>query len=375
MLSPLRSISLLICLTVLCASFVGAQEGASQNLFRIFEKGKVGFIDSTGKVIVQPQLEYAGDFSEGLAPVYFRDSQADEKNSTGFINDKGEFVIKPILGRAEKFSDGVAIIVFDFLGIPDSYPRGKYGAIDKTGKLIIEPNFKLIFPFKDGIAFAVTSDGKQCFIDKNGKIIFTPAVGLLNPISDGLGIIEIDNKYGYLNQNGDLVIKPQFTYAQAFSEGLAAVSNEGKFLTSRTGLMFKKGEKQTLKYSYIDKSGNIAFNIETELVYPFSEGLAAIYENGSYGFIDKTGKIVVKPQLGAGTSHTFSEGLCKVFIRTDEGFKLAYIDKTGTVVIKPNFDNGYDFNNGLALVYKGNYPKTTSAYIDKKGRVVWQETK
>lgn len=370
-----HSILLLICLTFLSASFVRAQEKQSDELFRIFVDGKYGFINQIGEVVIEPKFESVGKFSEGLAPVYFYNLQAAEKHSTGFINEKGEFVIKPFSGSASEFADGVSIIGFDVRAIPDSFPKGRFGVIDKSGKIIIEPNFKRVFSFKNGIAFAITNDGEQCFIDKTGKIIFATKSGLINEISDGLALFEVGNRYGFININGNSVVKPQFTYAQAFSEGLAAVSNEVKFLESRGGLVFKKGEKKTLKYSYIDKSGNIAFNIETELVYPFSEGLAGFYENANYGFIDKTGKVVIKPQFGSGTSHTFSEGLCKVFVRTDKGSELAYIDKTGKVVIKPNFDNGGDFHNGLAEVYKGAYPNATSAYIDKTGKIIWQYPK
>ncbi len=167
-----HSILLSICLTVLFASFVGAQKKQSSDLFRIIVDGKYGFIDLTGKVVVEPNFESVGKFSEGLAPVYFRNNQAAEKNSTGFINDKGEFAIKPISGSADEFSDDVSIIGFDVRAIPDSSPDGKFGAIDKSGKIIIEPNFVRTFPFKNGLGYAVSNDGKEGFINKTGKIIW-----------------------------------------------------------------------------------------------------------------------------------------------------------------------------------------------------------
>ena len=37
------------------------------------ETGKWGFIDKQGKMVINPQFDYAGDFSEGLAKVLIED--------------------------------------------------------------------------------------------------------------------------------------------------------------------------------------------------------------------------------------------------------------------------------------------------------------
>ena len=55
----------------------------------------------------------------------------------------------------------------------------------------------------------------------------------------------------------------------------------------------------------------------------FSEGLARVYENGKWGFIDKTGKVVI-PLIYDGADG-FSDGEAKVRV-DDERF---YIDKEG----------------------------------------------
>jgi WG containing repeat len=55
--------------------------------------------------------------------------------------------------------------------------------------------------------------------------------------------------------------------------------------------------------------------------------------NGKYGYIDRTGKLVVKPQFDYGWS--FYEGLAQVQV----GQKWGYIDYTGKLAIKPEFDD------------------------------------
>ncbi|MDI6782868.1 MAG: WG repeat-containing protein, partial [bacterium] len=106
---------------------------------------------------------------------------------------------------------------------------------------------------------------------------------------------------------------------------------------------------------------------------PFSEGLAAVniggFEHGKWGYIDKTGKEIIKLQFKNASG--FSEGRAEVSI----GKKWGYIDKTGKVVIAPQFDDVWSFQNGLAMVSIGSRVSEKWGWIDKTGKYVWQPTK
>ena len=92
--------------------------------------------------------------------------------------------------------------------------------------------------------------------------------------------VVVDGKLGYINSQGEIVIKPQFVdwpYSR-FSEGLAPVSVGGKF-------------------GYIDGTGSMVIQPQFAIADPFSEGLAAVVgDNNLWGFIDKTGAVVVPMQ-------------------------------------------------------------------------------
>ena len=60
-----------------------------------------------------------------------------------------------------------------------------------------------------------------------------------------------------------------------------------------------------------------------------STELFPVKQNGKYGYMDRTGKIVMNPQFGE--AGYFSEGLACVSI----GGKLSYIHKTGKFVWGP----------------------------------------
>ena len=85
---------------------------------------KWGFIDKTGKYVVEPQFDKIKDFSEGLASV-------EVGGKWGFINKTGKYIVGSRFDNAGEFSEGLANVKI----------KGKWGFIDKTGKYAVEPRF------------------------------------------------------------------------------------------------------------------------------------------------------------------------------------------------------------------------------------------
>src|SRR5690606_38660524 len=81
-------------------------------------------------------LEF-NDFSEGLAAV-------NKNDKYGFIDTKGKVVIEPKYDWASSFSDGLAIVSAE----------GLYGAIDKKGKTVIPFEYQALADFQEGFATA-----------------------------------------------------------------------------------------------------------------------------------------------------------------------------------------------------------------------------
>lgn len=93
----------------------------------------------------------------------------------------------------------------------------------------------------------------------------------------------------------------------------------------------------------------------TDKLYPITKG-------NLWGYIDNTGKIIIKPQfLSAGQ---FSDGLAPVRLNGTYG----YIDKTGSFIISPKFDLALPFQNGQAKVFIDSKP----FIIDKIGNITFQ---
>jgi hypothetical protein len=101
------------------------------------------------------------------------------------------------------------------------------------------------------------------------------------------------------------------------------------------------------KHGFIDREGQIVIQPRFQMVYPFSEGLAAVQVDGQWGFIDATGQFVIKPQFIMVAP--FSDGRARVRL-SEFSDPWGYIDTIGRVVIKPQYDCAEDFRNGIAKV-------------------------
>ena len=126
--------------------------------------------------------------------------------------------------------------------------------------------------------------------------------------------------------------------------------------------------------TWAHKKGKIVLEAKYDKAFRFVDGLAIVrvgdFKKGKFGYIDKTGKMVI--QAIHDQAFNFMDGLACVRQGDPKSGKWGYIDKTGKVVIANQYDFPSDFKNGLAYVRLGNF-KNKTAYIDKKGNVIWQQ--
>jgi hypothetical protein len=96
----------------------------------------------------------------------------------------------------------------------------------------------------------------------------------------------------------------------------------------------------------------------------FIDGLAIIFIGGKWGWINKSGEYVLKPQYDAVLA--FKDNLAAVRVGGEKG-RWGYISKSGKVVIKPQFRAALSFNKGYATVYYENWNRE---FIDRTGKIV-----
>jgi hypothetical protein len=288
----------------------------------------------------------------------------------GYIDRNGKIVISAQFEQARDFSEGLATVKIG----------DKYGCIDANGKIVIPARFDYINEFKNGLAEITLDRLEKGKIDKTGKIVTAPSSPKPTPLGDDnrdpnlardvLTLIERDGKYGYEDGSRKIVIPARFDFAaNLFVEDMAWVK-----VKDRIGYINKQGKtiaSPQFDYRGGDGTGN------------FDNGLARVCSNRKCGYIDKTGKIVI-PLKFDDAAQKFRDGLAWVKIGERRGF----IDKTGKVAIPPRYlynrphkagmEMNSNFDRGLAEVtihnkclfgikdcYEGGYIDTTGKLVFK----------
>ena len=282
----------------------------SEPYYRFIKNDKAGFINQTGKVVIEPTLNVYGNYQSGVINGLLQknfeeyiDISTDEKVSKdyyyqnigifeglsvkkiedkyGYVNRKGNTTIEPNFIYAKDFSDGLAPVIVEGPCIYINYeapcseaitfPRGaatrpetecKFNFINKEGKLISTQTYFDIKDFSEGLAPVRTLDGWG-YINRKGELAVPAQFEEAHSFSDGLALVKKDDLFGYINFLGAFVIEPQFKRAESFSNGLAPVGDYGD-------------ETVENEFYYINKNGKPATSDKFLLASHYFKGLAHV---------------------------------------------------------------------------------------------------
>ena len=203
--------------------------GASDEFLKVKRNDKWGFVDRKGNIIIDfqyeqdrrrefdkflnlntdsldalPKITYrnVGFFYEGLASI--------QKDSLfGFINLKNEMAIEPVFKRVRYFSEGLAGATLD---------GEKWGFINKEGKFVIEPQYYLVDAFENGVCGVLLANAPMimndyylnAIIDKNGEILYIDEMhsymGFKGELIQYYDYGDFGGRIHYVDKNGNRVI-------------------------------------------------------------------------------------------------------------------------------------------------------------------------
>ncbi len=167
---------------------------------------KWGFMDKEGVTRIQPQFTGVGFFSGGMCAVI------NNERKWGFIDKKGDLKVNYQYVDAAPFNGNRAAVCLD----------GRWGAIDNTGKYLIEPKYADMHLDKDG--FVVADGEKFGWVDNNGKVVIDPQFERAFPFNGNkYAPVRVGGKWGYVDHNGKLAVQPQFDFAFGYDGNLALV--------------------------------------------------------------------------------------------------------------------------------------------------------
>lgn len=240
----------------------------------------------------------------------------------------------------------------------------RWGYIDVTGRFVIAPRWTFAKGFSEGLAFVGDpATGRTRCIDKNNQVVFDfpepPPTGWLGPeggFREGLALVihqgtAVGNRYTYIDRAGKLLGPPRFYPAQRFSGGLAAVAENGK-------------------WGFLAPDGSLAIPLRYQWAFDFSDGRAGVVLKKRVGYIDRAGKLVIPDRYEVADG--FSEGLAPVQPGSPERgdtTEMGFIDPAGHMAIKPRFLHAHGFHEGRARVLVSMSPDRWG-FIDPTGKLV-----
>lgn len=264
---------------------------------------------------------------------------------------------------AELYSNGTWKRVQYFTKFENLYPMGGglfmaykgekneiMGLVDKTGKEIVPmgTSFNILLN-EDRITMTKyhgSGNYTSIVLDTNGREVFRNKY-LLSDFCEGMASAFVDSdSHMYVDKWGNPISDRYYGLPQGFSEGMAAVNKYGK-------------------WGFIDKTGRLVIPFEYEMLklnhMRFREGVAVVGKNGKYGVIDKKGNEIVPFKYENALAH-YSEGLLSL----KENDKWGVIDKRGNIVVPFEFDYIDEYHSGLAGVNKND----KYGFIDRTGKLI-----
>ncbi|MCH7975713.1 MAG: WG repeat-containing protein, partial [Bacteroidetes bacterium] len=223
-MNPLRLWATVFCAALLIPALPGCDSAdtsgddplnpagtANIALFPVERDGDWGYMDPTGRLVIQPEYSEAFSFSEGLAPA---SRWISGRGTVWFyLRQNGSVAFEIVAHDAYPFHDGLARVNAD----------GRWGFIDTTGTYVVNPFMNSARDFSEGRARVKTTGYRWSFMDTSGAVVIETEFDEIEDFADGLALYEEDGRWGYLDPAGAVAIIPQFDEARSFSDGRAAV--------------------------------------------------------------------------------------------------------------------------------------------------------
>ena len=335
----------------------------SNDRYTLVTSGKYQLTDNAFKPLHTEYFSSIGNFQRGMA--VFRKS-----SRSGVIDENGRGIIPAQYHQ-------LAIDDHAFRACMDIGYKDRWVILDEKGQRITEKHYEYIGPF-NGRFYPVKNRGYWGALNARGEEIITCVHDSLIQTSGKNIVVKFKGEYGVMDLDENWIVTPRENRIKVLDEkSYFEFSGRTTFLKSFPNNIvyfsenpleyhgtYIREQLPSGAYWVIDMSGIIIDRstqpLQTELIYPETEGLRAIRKDGKFGFIDDAGRLRIANRYE--DTRPFSGGLAAIQIRGKWGF----IDHYEKLVVQPVYDHVEDFSNGKAIVTLGGL----SGLIDDSGKLV-----
>ncbi len=202
----------------------------SEHLIGFQKEGHWGIMDTSGKVLINPQLDQVEPLEDKFHTGWVL---YQKQGKWGFINPAGKMITKAVY---DKYPDRLRFITPHLIQtIVKTKEDVRSGLITAEGKIIIPPKFDVHISISavNSSQFLILESpfsiddapDVAIVVDDQGKMIVPESEGYedIDDVKEGMAVVKKGGLYGYIDARGKLTIPPQYEYASDFSEGLALV--------------------------------------------------------------------------------------------------------------------------------------------------------
>ena len=321
-----------------------------------FKSGSLyGYIDKFGKIIIEPQFDYAGSFSEGLACV----------------------------GKLKEDKMGGSGI-----------SQMTYGYINTNGTMLISYTNERERDFHNGLVCTWESDGECYFMNRQGENIFNKKYYDIKDFSDGYAAVLLNNtvrnphkpstnekqQWTFVNTKGD-ECGEKYDDVTSFVNGISIVKHNGitKAINKSFETVFQSDyilksyngngtyiaqDPSTSKLGVIDDKNNIIIDFKYADIHYSDHMYKVGLSNNAYGIINQYGDMILEPK----SNQYILDYKAGMSVIND---KNSVIDRQGNVILNADkYVVVSPCDNNLLYVYRQEGNKKYEGYIDKYGNVL-----
>lgn len=288
----------------------------------------------------------------------------------GFLDLSGNVVIEPIFDRAGDFSQGRAAVLTE----------GRIGYIDTSGKIVIPCKYDWTSGFSNGFATVKLAE-KYGFIDLHGNEIVSMIYDFVFSFVNGFAIVNqgatttdkgfLGGKYGVVDTTGKLIVPPKYDYIHSFKtvfyqqkhQLLAEVVCASKVLIGDDNLVLVNHQ-----VGLINAEGKEVLPLKYREINYSNYGHIWAMKGGRWGMLDQFGRNMTPFKYDESPyAQTEIEGSdTVVLIRVEANSKFGFINLKGDEVIKAIYEDLFGFSEGLiAVKLDGKW-----GFLNVKGKVV-----
>lgn len=266
------------------------------NVTKVSAGSMWGLCDTNGYPLTNYSWEAIGEIRDELIP-------AKQGDLWGYISYEGETKIPYSFKKADNFSGDFARVLTE---------DGKYAYINRSGEVAFFPPFEYSFTPSEGLICGV-SGGKYGYADLSGNIVIETKFDMGFDFHEGYASVKFGEQWGYITKTGAYLVSPLYDYASDFCGGFAVCKNStGYGIIDSSGIRVSPftfdyiGEcdeqgrfpaKSGQNCGYINSRGEWLIELDYDFCYTFTEGVARVFKDNLWGYINEQGKELVAPQF------------------------------------------------------------------------------